>query len=88
MPEITMKQINAIGKYLDKISEIYEQNVTGGLHLEVPDKVWLKSYTDGLPVGSIEFSETHGEYVFVPYESKPPTLRDTSHIPIPPPFAS
>lgn len=87
MPEITYKQLDAIGKHLKKITEIHEQSIQGGLHLEIPDTVWLKSYTNGTPLGSIEFSDDHGEYVFVPYEQKPPTLRDTSHIPIPPPFA-
>lgn len=87
MPEITIKQLDAIGKHLTKITEIHDQNIQGGLHLEIPDKVWLNKYTDGTPLGDIEFSDTQGEYVFVPYEPKALQLRDTSHIPIPPPFA-
>lgn len=83
MTELTIKQLNAIGNHLKKVEEIYQQNLEGGLHLKMPDKIWLNQYTDGQPLGSIEFSEDEGEHVFVPFVKR--EAPSWSGIPIPPP---
>lgn len=85
MTEFTQRELAQIGKHLEKVNEIYDQNIDShDVRLDIPDKIELSRVSHGMPLGTIEWSDELEEFVFISNEEKPEPVRDTSHIPLPP----
>lgn len=84
-PEFTIRELTEIGKHLEKVNEIYDQNADSDeVRLDLPDKLVLSKVSHGMPLGAIQWSDDLEEFVFVSDEEMPEPKRDTSHIPLPP----
>lgn len=85
MTELTIRELDSIGKHLKKVNEVHKQNneYENEIDLDLPERIALTRQSNGLALGHIQYSEDLQEHVFIPMgEREAPKWT----IPIPPPF--
>lgn len=86
MTELTIRELESVGKLLQKVIEIDKQNdeYENPVALDLPDQIAITRGINGIPLGHIQYSGNLEEYVFLPVATEREAPKWT--VPLPPPF--